>query len=1041
MVLFSSGFAQITSGSLEGQVSNNEDQPVPFANVLAIHSPTGTEYGTTSMDNGRYVLDNLKPGGPYTIKVSYVGFAPLEKSGIYISLGKARQLSLQLKPNVTQLGTVVIEKDVKDRFNNGQSGISSNLSEDQLQQTPTLNRSLQDLTRLVPQGEQSSFGGANYRYNNLSIDGASNNDVLGFQEPASGAAGSVASGTPGALAGTQPISLDAIQEVQVSIAPFDVQQGNFTGASLNAVTRSGTNNWEGSVYFFGRNQNLTGKSVDENREPVAGYHDFQGGVRIGGPILKNKLFAFFNYEKANRVEPVLNAPGTPGSNIPFEVAQAVSDTLQARYNYFPGGFDQTTIERNSDKLFFRLDYNINNRHQLIIRDNYVEAFADNLDRGSNFLNYESQGYRHHSVTNSLVGELKSRLGNNMFNHLILGYNTVNDNRTYSGEVFPHLEITYNSANTLFAGTYREASIYGLTLKTTQFTDNLKIYRGRHTITLGTNNDLYNIQYRFLTAWNGRWAYRSVDDFFNDQPSRVRGVYNYADNSFSFNKNNPSADFRVMLLSAYVQDQYRFSDRLTLTAGVRFDMQLHPDKIPANPDIISTPEFFRYHNDFGGTPQANPRVAFTYQLDRENHMQVRGGSGLFSGRIPFAWYAYAHYISGLNYGNIDLRPTGPLPISRDLSDLQEQQPNLTEINLVDDDFQLPRNWRSSLAIDWKLAGNTVITLEGMYSRTLKDIWFRSINLRDETQNLAGADNRPYYSGSGDEKKVNPNFTNVFLLTNTDKGRQYFVTASVKKEVSKNLKMQAAYTYGKSMDIMNGVRNSMAANFNWNQVVNSNNPDLAFSNFDIRHRVVSSLQYSLQWTERHRTSINLVYTGRSGSPYSYTVAGDVNGDGSSKNDLFFVPQDQSQIALQDIRDDNGEVLVSAEEQWRQLDAYIENDDYLRERRGKYAERNGARTPWNHLLDLRLAHQMKIGSGLQSHHLEFTLDIINFMNLLNYRWGHQTFVPNVQNASYQLIDFEGIENDRATYQFNNPKGTPWQVDALNSRWQAQIGLRYSF
>lgn len=1034
-------FAQVTSGSIEGTIIDAEGQEIAYANVLAIHTATGTEYGVFSMDNGRYVLDNLKPGGPYQLKITFVGYQDVTQNDIYVALGNATQLDIKLQAEATTLDVVEITIDKNDPFSNDKEGLSANIDGKILQETPTLNRSIQDVTRLSPQGGQSSFGGSNYRYNNLSIDGASNNDVLGFQEPASGAAGSVASNTPGALAGTQPISLDALQEVQVGIAPYDVQQGNFTGASINAVTRSGNNRVEGSVYFFGRNQWITGKSVDESREAIADYYDFQTGFRIGAPIVKNKLFVFANYEKTKRREPVLNAPGSAGTQISEFIAEAISDTLLSRYGFDIGSYGEIFNERKSDKLFLRFDLNLGKKHQLTIRDNYVSASSDNLERGANFLKFASQGFTHNSTTNSLVGELKSRLGNTVFNHLMVGYNTVHDERTYDSPVLPHLEITYNSANTIFAGTYREASVYGLTLNTTQLSDNLKIYKNKHTITIGTNNDFYDIQYRFLTAWNGRWEYKSLDDFFADRPKRIRGVYNYTNNSFEFNKNNPSADFRVFLLSGYLQDKYRFNDRFMLSGGIRIDMQVHPDKVPLNPKVVNTPAFAHFNNDFGAVPQINPRIAFQYVVNEDKTIQLRGGSGLFTGRIPFAWYAYSHYISGLNYGNVDLKPDSELPITTDLSDLQQFQPNLTEINLIDNDFKLPRQWKSSLGVDIKLPQDILLTLDGMFSKTITDIWFRSINLNEEKSSLDGADNRLYYTQTGADNKINPNFTNVFLLSNTDEGYSYFLTANASKKIGQHLNLNLAYTYGESKDLMNGVRNSMAANFNWNQVVDSSNPALSYSNFDVRHRIVSTLNYSLHFGEKQKTAIALIYTGRSGFPFSYTIAGDLNKDGSSKNDLFYVPNDQSEIALSDIENTDGDIIITADEQWEQLDRYISNDQYLNSKRGEYTERNGGRAPWNHLLDLRLSHQLKLGEKRNAHRLEITLDVLNVLNLFHYQWGLQSYVPNVQNSSYQLIDFEGIENNKPVYQFNNPQGTPWQTDALNSRWQAQLGLRYSF
>lgn len=1032
--------AQITSATIRGTISNKEKETLIGATILATHQPTGTEYGTVTQTDGSFTLPNLKPGGPYLLMISYVGYKAEKKENVFVELGTATQFDFTLQENSEVLGEVEVVYDADDLFN--QKGSATNIDKKTIERLPSLNRSLQDMTRLTPQGGANAFAGTNYRFNNLSIDGASNNDVLGFQEPSSGAGGSIASGTPGALAKTQPISLDAIQEVQVSIAPFDVKQGNFTGANLNAVTRSGTNIVEGSVYGFGRNQLLTGRSVDDDRTRIEDFYDFQTGARIGFPIIKNKLFAFINYETARRSEPVLGVPGTAGSNVPLSVAQAIKDTLINQYGYNPGSFGETNNQQISDKLFVRLDYNLGKHHQLTLRHNMIKASADNLERGSRVMKFSTQGFTHHSTTNSTVAELKSTF-NNISNHLILGHNVVEDDRTYEGDVFPHVEIKYNTSNTILLGSYREASIYGLTLRTTQITDNLNFYKNKHTFTLGTSNELYNLEYRFLTAWNGRWEYRSLQDFFENRPNRIRGVYNRGDNSFDFNKNNPSADFRVFLLSAYLQDEYKWNERLTLTGGFRVDMQVQPDEAATSPELQNNPEFAHFKNDFGTVPQINPRFGFNYSLNGANTNQIRGGAGLFTGRIPFAWYAYAHYINGVKYGNVDIKPGGDVfELEPDVANLQDLQPGLTEINLVDNDFQLPRMLRATLAYDVKLPYDVTFTAEGIFSKNIQGIQFQSINLKDSIAYLEGSDDRFYYLGSSSERKINPNFTNVFLLTNTTEGYQYNLTASVRKAFDFNLNVMGAYTYGESKDLFNGVRNSMAANFNWNQAVNSNNPDLAYSNFDLRHRFLTTADYNrkLGKKKNHLFYASAVFNAQSGSPFSYTIAGDLNKDGSSKNDLIYIPKSAEDIVLAPIVDAEGNEILSAAEQWQQLDEFIKNDNYLSENRGGYAERNGGRTPWNYQVDLRLGHRFSFAKE-QKQYLELTLDIFNFTNLINKNWGKQYFVPNLTNSSFQLLEFEGIEDDQPIYQFKNANATPWQIDPLNSRWQAQVGLRYGF
>ena len=1033
-------FAQVTTSAFEGLIISQTGATIPGATIVITHLPTGTRNGTQSDPNGKFLLTNLKPGGPYAVQVSFVGFSTQTREDLFLSLGKVARQTFTLVEAATTLSEVGVTASKSDPFTADKNGQAYHISQQAIQNVPTVNRSLGDLTKLMPQGNKNSFGGSNYRFNNLSIDGMATNDVLGFQEPASGAAGTVAAGTPGALAGTQPISIDAIDEISVVIAPFNVTLGNFTGANINAVTKSGTNRMKGSLYSFARNQLITGKSVDSLRTPISRYYDIQSGVSLGGPIIKNRLFYFANYESQRREEPVLFAPGEPGAIVPKEVAQQISNFLQTQYHYDPGTFGDATIKRNSDKFLLRLDYNLSEKHRLILRDNFVTGFADNLERSANILNFGNQGFRHNSKTNSLVAELKSTFSNQLSNQLIVGFNTVAENRTYDGRIFPHLEINYNTSTSIFAGTYREAAIYGSSLSTTQITDNLTFFKNRHTFTVGTTNELNIIQYRFLTAFNGRWQYSSVDAFLNNRPNRVRGVYNTENNDAEFNKNLPSADFRVLLLSTYAQDDYRVTNRLTVQAGLRLDMQVHPDKIPVNAAVFKNPEFSRYQNKFGGVPQLNPRLSFTYGLNEANTMQLRGGSGLFTGRIPFVWYAYAHYVSGNRYNNIDYRPTGPLPIAEDLSALQAVQPNLAEINLVDDNFKLPRDWKSTLAFDVKLPYDFTFTAEGLYSKVVSGVLFQSINFKDNKATFEGADNRPYFATTGNAAKIDPHFTNVFLMTNTNKGYNYNATFTLNKRIQDKLEAYVGYSYGQSKDIVNGVRVSPAANYEWNQSLVANSPELAYSNFDLRHKFIGNVFYNLKVKEHVNVTASLIYIARSGSPFSFVYEGDVNRDGSAKNDLLYIPRDRSEIKLVDITNAQGTVLVSAQQQYDQLAGYIAKDDYLAARRGGYAERNAARTPWTQQLDLRLAAKLPVTTA-GTQRLEISFDIINLGNLINKDWGLQYFVPNINNSGYALLDFVRIDNKVPVYQFRNPTGTPWQTDPINSRWQGQLGLRYSF
>jgi hypothetical protein len=1027
--------AQVTTGTLRGTVTDSTGAAVPYATVKVIQRSNGFVFGTATQENGDFSLNQLSPDQSYTLEVSSIGYNTYIENNISIQLGESliRQIILQTSEN--RLNDVLITIDANDPLFYPKKGNEQTVSAITIATIPTLNRSIQDMTGTLPEAHLNSFGGANYRFNNLSIDGSASNDVVGFQEPASGAAGNVASGTPGGVAGTQPIGFGAIGALSVKTAPFDVTYGNFTGASLNAVTKSGTNTTQATVYSFGRNAWISGKEAAGVAQLTDGMYDLQSGFSVGGPIKTNKLFYFLNAEYTAAAEPLANNPGSVTSNIPLEVVTLIADTLQSRYGYDPGIYTNAENQRSSTKLFLRLDANLSEKHKLTLRNNFVKGFADYLEWSPNFFNFGNQAFRHHSNYNSLVGELKTIINTDLYNKLVVSHSYVNDYRSFEGEVFPHLEITYNTANTIFAGTYREASIYELFVHTFQFTDNLTWYKNKHSVTAGLTAEYNAIDYNFLTAWNGRWQYASIEDFLNDEPSRVRGVYNSINNDYDYNAQTPSASYGVLLGALYIQDELNINRRLSFLLGLRSDIQWHPGEFPLREELQQVAAFAHYTNDINSLPQINPRLGFNYKLNKNRNFVLRGGTGTFTGRMPFVWYAYAHYISGTTYFNIDYKPSDPLPITGNLADLASLQPGLTEVNLIDSGFQIPRDWKSNLAIDWKLADYTLFTLEGTYTNTLQGLMFTSVNRKDSIGTFSGADNRPYYLATGNAIKLDTNYTNVFVLTNVDEGYRYTITASLSHKGDR-YSGYAGYTFGESKDISSTVRNSHAANFEWNQALVANDPELAYSNFDIRHKIVT-YHFLHMPVARHHLEIGLIYRAVSGSPFSYVYEGDVNRDGSAKNDLLFVPETADDIVLTDITDESGVVLVDATTQWQQLDAYISQDAYLSGIRGEYAARNAARTPWNHQLNLRLAYEIPF----EKSSLKCSFDIFNLPNMLNSEWGAQYFVPNTQNAGYGLLQYVKITDNQPVYQFYNPTGTPWQIDPFSSRWQGQLGLQWMF
>ena len=1027
-------FSQETTGSLQGNLKDSQNNPFPFTNIVLTDTETNFNYGTISQENGFYRLNNIPPGDSYKIIISFLGYKTIEQTNITINLGSAKLKDFVLQEENTSLQEVVIIAESTPK----KSGNETLLNRKAIKATPSINRSIQDLTKNLPENNLNSFGGSSNRFNNLNIDGIAHNDIIGFQEPASGASGSSANGTPGSLSKSQPIGLGAVKQVSVKLSPFDVSIGNFNGASINLVTKNGTNKTKAEVYGYGNNQNLIGRFAGGAEQNVESFFDRQIGVGIGGAIIKDKLFYYVNFEQALANFPVLNAPGSSTSIIALEDVIAIRDKLLNAYNYDPGAFLNADLQTESTKLFARLDYRLSDIHKLTLRNNYVNSFTDNLEWNSTFFNFGNQGYRHNSVANSLAVELKSNFKSGTTNKLSVGYNTVKENRGFEGRVFPHIQIATSSAARIFAGTYREASVYNTYFSTVQITDTYTFDFRQHHFTAGVFGQLHNVDYGFLSAWNGRWEYRSVDDFLNDRPARIRGVYNINNNRFDFVNSQPSATIGVIEAAAFFQDNFRIKDKFEITAGIRLDGQFLTQRLPVSNEVRNTPEFSRFDNTISKAPQLNPRIGFNCKIDEDGQLTIRGGTGLFSGRIPYLWFAYAEYISGTEYFNIDLRPNETIPLTENLEDLRSQQPDLTEINLLDPDFSLPRDWKTTIAFQAKLANQLTMDIEGTYTEVVNGLLFQSINRQNNLGNFSGSDNRPYFLETGNAIKINPNFTNVFLLTNTDKGFRYNLTFGLSKQAG-GYSGYLGYTHGMSKDISSTVRSSPAANFEWNQALVANTPSLSFSNFDLRHKFVSKHSYIFNIGKSGAGFISFLYNGRAGSPFSYVYRGDLNRDGSSRNDIIYVPRLATEINLVDITDAAGNVTVNTSEQWQRLNNFIERDPYLRERRGQVAERNGARTPWNHELDMKLEYSLNLKNG---DILSLSVDMLNVFNFINKDWGQLVFVPNVVNSSFSLLDFSGIENNEPQFQFNIPEGTePYVKDLFNSRWRAQLGVKYRF
>ncbi|MER3465363.1 MAG: TonB-dependent receptor [Chitinophagaceae bacterium] len=1068
-------YAQETTATLSGAITDEKETPVAGATVSVTHEPTGYKTATQTNNKGLFVMPNLKPGGPYTVRISFVGYSEQKFENVNLGLGNNPELNINLKNNDKALQEVVVSS--------ARRGIAGavTVGRQQLNTLPTIGRSLSDFTRVTPQSNNNSFAGTNFRYNNVTLDGAINNDAIGFSNSFGGVSGGGQSGTAGAGTRTNPYSLDVIQEVQVQLAPYDVKLGNFTGGSVNAVTKSGTNDVHGSFYAYGRNQSLVGKSVDGKKTRIGSdFYDYQYGATVGGPIVRNKAFFIVNFEQTRRQEPTFYNAGDPGAAISIADAQSIKNQLMSKYGYDVGSYNQYKVFTNSDKLFARFDFNLSPRNTLTVRGIYTNGWGNNLERSTTNFQFSSTDFTQYTKNYNLVAELKTKFSNNFSNQFNVSYINVHEYRDFPGVLSPFMDI---GSGAIWAGTWREASIYNMKQQTIELTDNVTWTKGINKFTFGTHNEFYNLTYGFINSWNGRWEYSSVNNFLADKPSRIRGAFTTdpkLPNDRNTIYNNPPNPYKVSLLSAYAQDEITINKRFKITPGLRIDYSAVADQPGTDPDLNSINDYNSLNPTYTHTPfkdlsnkwlgkaTLSPRLGFNWDINGDQSIVMRGGTGIFVGRIPFAWLGYAYTLNGTTYGNIDYRPgsgqrvplaINPLYLKDTVSKYGGAGASATrEVDIIDNNFKLPTIWRSNIAVDFKFGKGYKLTLDALYTKTLYDVKFQQINIKDSVQYYtSGPTKSPVYVGG----KWYSNYSNVYLLTNTTEGYRYNVTAQLSK-TSNNMRMgthtfnmnwSAAYTYGMSKDISNGIRNSFQSNYEVNPSIVPGNPQLAYSNFDLRHRIVATWSGNLVWNELNATTLAFFYSGQSGNPYSVIYASGGNPFGNAANaNLPYIPKDQSDIRLADYVL-NGQVYT-ASQQWNDLNNLIENDTYLKTRRGQYAERNGLRTPWNHELDMKLMHEFKLSKKDKSKSLQISFDVFNVLNLLNNDWGRITFVTNVNNYTVNLLAFAKDANGVSpakpssgylpTFNFKKPTGVNnhyYTVDPINSRWQGQLGVKFNF
>ena len=1023
----------VTSAAFSGTVVDAEGKGLPGVTVLAKHLPTGTVFETTTRLDGRFDVPAAMVGGPYTVTASLTGFAPQTQSDITLKLGENRSLKFTLTQARIDVGVTVTAPNPV--ISQSRTGASQNVSTVVIESMPSIGRTFGDFARLSPQVDSSGGGGfnaagRNNKYNSIQIDGAVNNDLFGLS----------GSGTPGLAA---PISLDAVQEFQLVLAPYDVRYGGFTGAGLNAITRYGTNSFSGSAYYFGRNQSFIGKGPDNYA-----YSDFsesQYGLRVGGPIIKDKLFFFLSAELGRRTTPttyVINDSGTSndfgGANVNVADAQRFVDILKNKYGYTTTGFGNgyKSILGNNDKIFIRLDYNINSKNRLTIRNNYINGLQDNppSKASSSVFAFGDDFYRLTNKTNSTVLQLQSTISNSVFNELILNYTTIRDSRQIGDNLFPQVNVLVAGGYRLTAGSEQYSGANGLNQDILEITDNLTWALGDHMLTIGTHNEFFKFSNLYIRNLYGYWEFASLDNFENGIASRY-----YHD----FYTANPSqkwwAQFSVAKLGGYIGEKWSVRPNLSLTYGVRVDVPIINSTPTANPTVLSV---YGVPTNQAATGNVlwSPRLGFNWDVFNDKKTQLRGGIGLFSGRTPYVWISNQFSNSGIDFTRLDVRTNIPAFATDPLNQPMGGTAVTSEVDLIDKNFTYPQLLRANVAVDHELPLGIIGTVEFIYSKNLQEILYQNLNLRN--LGTTGMGGRTLYARDVDKVALGSSlYTDVIYLTNTNLCYQYTLSVQLQKNFTDRSWISAYYTYGQSKDVNSGTSSQAASNFVYNPIrYNVNDPELTWSNYDVRHRFGIAFSWQLKFFKNAPTSLSMFYGARSGRPYSTTYNYfDANGDAATGNDLVYVPASQSEVIFVN---SSGVPLADQAGSWATFNAFISGDPGLANYRGKIVPRNSSRDPWYHGLDARFAQDIPV-PGLNSHALQLTVDVINLLNLINSNWSKSYYVSS-QNDVPWVLQGSNYGVDPATGQQRivwTNRTSRYSLSQLGSRWQIQIGLRYKF
>jgi len=1031
--------AQVTTSALSGKISSN-NEPIIGATVVATHTPSGTTYGAVSNEKGRYFIQGMRVGGPYTIMISYVGYKKVEFTDVQLALGETSTINALLKESSQQLNEVVVT--TRAGVKSAAGGAASNFNSKQIVNTPTVDRNIYDIAKMSPLVAPSKIGGlsiagSNNRYNSFQIDGMVSNDVFGL----------ASSGTNGGQTSANPISLDAIQEIQVVIAPFDVRQSGFTGGGINAITKSGTNKFAGSAYGYYTNQDMYGNwsQVNSVKAKVGTQSTKIGGFTFGGPIIKDKLFFFTSAEYKYDTYPSSYYPDYTTGYLTAGEAKAISDRY-ATITKNTDSYDSRSVNTKGLSLLGRIDWNINTNNKFSFRYQYNNSYKDTYSSGSTTYYFSNSGYRMLDKTNSFVAELNSKLSDVLSNEARVGVTLVRDKRDvpYQG---PNISIgklgggvgTATGKTTAYIGTEYSSGANRLDQNIYTLEDNLTLYHGDHTLTLGTHNEIYRLNNLFIQASTGAYYYNSLTDFLNDNAYQF--VYKYSDYNLT-GSYQWAGTVNAGQFGFYLQDKWNITNNLNVTYGLRFDIPTCFNKPTANDAFNASTYSTTYGVKVGEVPSTkvmlSPRVGFRWFADDSHNTLIRGGAGLFTGRVPFVWLSNLWNNTGMEMKGTTITSSVPKfgtfgndPVAAMAS--AAGSASKPTINTASKDFKFPQVFRTNLALEQTLPYDVKMTLEGLYSKTLNNVWFENLALIDNGKKVYAVSADVANSATTYFSTNTGSYASIINLKNTNKGYTYSLSGKLEKSFKFGLDLMGSYTFGHAYSVNDGTSSVALSNWQYNYAKNPNDAnEVSYSVFDIPNRVLAQATYTTPkyLNGRLATVASVIYNGSNGMRYCLTMneTADFNGDTQKGNSLLYIPT----------TDELAKMTFATAADRTSFESWIEGDSYAKNNRGQYAKRYSNSAPWENHFDLHFAEDFFYLKG-KSEKIELTFDVINFGNMLNKNWGTVYGSDyNVQPLKVTALTTNSNGDKIPTYSYQDDK--VYSSD-FSSRWHLQVGLKVTF